>query len=252
MLNIGSVSEDSLTGDPDALDLEDGLSRSITVASISVKSSSSSRRSTVNTATREVRDERAPDMEKARVNVEAQDTHTGAGLSEQTQEKPLQEVPAKTVDRDKTGPAFNARRVSIKGLFGLSTTSTKPVSEIRLDIMRVLKRFDVQMSEIRGGFHCHVTINEKMVWTGLVKPPFYGILDEIAPEIPPKKRDTEKNVASFALFIVKMPLMSQHGIQFERLQDTKWAWKSRKKNFCKRCAYLYLISSNTNSNLSFR
>ncbi|OAA55222.1 serine/threonine-protein kinase [Niveomyces insectorum RCEF 264] len=44
--------------------------------------------------------------------------------------------------------------VYLKGLFSVSTTSTKPVREIRTDIKRVLKQFGVEYVEIKGGFSC--------------------------------------------------------------------------------------------------
>lgn len=44
--------------------------------------------------------------------------------------------------------------VYLKGLFSVSTTSTKPVREIRTDIRRVLKQLGVEYVEIKGGFNC--------------------------------------------------------------------------------------------------
>jgi hypothetical protein len=47
-----------------------------------------------------------------------------------------------------------AKPVFLKGLFSVSTTSTKPVPEIRADIKRVLRQLGVDYTEIRGGFSC--------------------------------------------------------------------------------------------------
>ncbi|CAK7231199.1 Serine/threonine-protein kinase [Sporothrix bragantina] len=44
--------------------------------------------------------------------------------------------------------------VYLKGLFSVSTTSSKPVREIRADIKRVLKQLGVEYVEIKGGFSC--------------------------------------------------------------------------------------------------
>ncbi|ERT00343.1 serine/threoninee protein kinase Kin1 [Sporothrix schenckii 1099-18] len=44
--------------------------------------------------------------------------------------------------------------VYLKGLFSVSTTSSKPVREIRADIKRVLKQLGVEYVEIKGGFNC--------------------------------------------------------------------------------------------------
>ena len=44
--------------------------------------------------------------------------------------------------------------VYLKGLFSVSTTSNKPLSVIRADIIRVLKQLGVDYTEIKGGFSC--------------------------------------------------------------------------------------------------
>lgn len=44
--------------------------------------------------------------------------------------------------------------VFLKGLFSVSTTSNKPLSYIRADIIRVLRVMDVDYTEIKGGFSC--------------------------------------------------------------------------------------------------
>jgi hypothetical protein len=47
-----------------------------------------------------------------------------------------------------------AKPVYLKGLFSVSTTSNKPLSYIRADIIRVLKQLGVEYTEIKGGFSC--------------------------------------------------------------------------------------------------
>ncbi|KAB5566625.1 CAMK/CAMKL/KIN1 protein kinase [Coniochaeta sp. 2T2.1] len=47
-----------------------------------------------------------------------------------------------------------AKPVFLKGIFSVSTTSTRPVTEIRADIKRVLKQLNVDYTEIKGGFSC--------------------------------------------------------------------------------------------------
>lgn len=47
-----------------------------------------------------------------------------------------------------------AKPVYLKGLFSVSTTSSKPLSFIRSDIIRVLKQLGVDYVEIKGGFSC--------------------------------------------------------------------------------------------------
>ncbi|OAX80152.1 CAMK/CAMKL/KIN1 protein kinase [Emergomyces africanus] len=52
-----------------------------------------------------------------------------------------------------TGEDFS-KPVFLKGLFSVSTTSSKPLPFIRADIMRVLKQLGVEFAEIKGGFSC--------------------------------------------------------------------------------------------------
>jgi serine/threonine protein kinase len=47
-----------------------------------------------------------------------------------------------------------SKPVYLKGLFSVSTTSSKPLSVIRADIIRVLKQLAVDYEEIKGGFRC--------------------------------------------------------------------------------------------------
>ncbi|KAJ5752631.1 hypothetical protein N7520_009548 [Penicillium odoratum] len=47
-----------------------------------------------------------------------------------------------------------SKPVFLKGLFSVSTTSSKPLPVIRADIIRVLKQLAVDYVEIKGGFRC--------------------------------------------------------------------------------------------------
>ncbi|KAI9373068.1 hypothetical protein BJX61DRAFT_407300 [Aspergillus egyptiacus] len=47
-----------------------------------------------------------------------------------------------------------SKPVYLKGLFSVSTTSSKPLTFIRADIIRVLKQLAVDYEEIKGGFSC--------------------------------------------------------------------------------------------------
>ncbi|KAL4872773.1 hypothetical protein BDV12DRAFT_126184 [Aspergillus spectabilis] len=47
-----------------------------------------------------------------------------------------------------------SKPVYLKGLFSVSTTSSKPLAFIRADIIRVLKQLAVEHEEIKGGFSC--------------------------------------------------------------------------------------------------
>ncbi|KAL4790240.1 hypothetical protein BDV19DRAFT_341640 [Aspergillus venezuelensis] len=71
-------------------------------------------------------------------------------------------VPEET-DEEVTGPGAAlegandedlSKPVYLKGLFSVSTTSSKPLAFIRADIIRVLKQLAVEHVEIKGGFSC--------------------------------------------------------------------------------------------------
>lgn len=198
--------------------------------------------------------------------------------------------------------AENVKPVFLKGLFSVSTTSTKPVSTIRSDIIRVMKQLNVDYTEIRSGFSCrHMpSIDLKKV---VDVPPsshgnqtpghkrrisFGGFMggsnnqdrdrEEFreaekanpytpnTPRTPGRSRgdtsytnsdasedslgrepqeqrgtnsravgETSTHVQSelggsmileFEIFIVKVPLLSLHGIQFKRLAGGTWQYKN--------------------------
>ncbi|GAA5853398.1 hypothetical protein JCM8547_002439 [Rhodosporidiobolus lusitaniae] len=47
-----------------------------------------------------------------------------------------------------------AKPVWLKGLFSVSTTSTKPIATLRADLVRVLDRLGVQHRDVKNGFEC--------------------------------------------------------------------------------------------------
>ncbi|GAA5866727.1 hypothetical protein JCM3774_001972 [Rhodotorula dairenensis] len=50
--------------------------------------------------------------------------------------------------------AESAKPVWLKGLFSVSTTSTKPIATLRADLVRVLDRLGVQHRDVKNGFEC--------------------------------------------------------------------------------------------------
>ena len=203
---------------------------------------------------------------------------------------------ASGVSTERVDTAENVKPVFLKGLFSVSTTSTKPVQAIRVDIIRVLKQLGVEFTEIRGGFSCRHTpsIDLKKV---VDLPPsshgnqtpghkrrisFGGFMggsnadkdrDDLrdfreaekspqTPRTPGRKHvdnsytnsdvsdesvgrdrsssaravgETSTHVQSelggsmileFEIFIVKVPLLSLHGIQFKRLAGGTWQYKN--------------------------
>jgi serine/threonine protein kinase KIN1/2 len=181
-----------------------------------------------------------------------------------------------------------SKPVFLKGLFSVSTTSTKSVPAIRADVKRVLKELGVDYTEIRGGFRClhRPSIDAK----GGEGPSSPGVLaahrrrfslglrnekerEEVrdmlegrgpaTPRTPGKgpadKSDSNSEVSEedvigtaagssrrvpgetttqvqsdlggsmtmeFEIFIVKVPLLSLHGVQFKRMAGNTWQFKN--------------------------
>lgn len=184
-----------------------------------------------------------------------------------------------------------AKPVFLKGLFSVSTTSTRPVPEIRAEVKRVLKQLGVDYTEIRGGFRCIHTpsidlnkVNDPP--NSPTQPPghrrrfSFGLRGERGddldlggqagpqqprtPRTPGRSRDDRSNsnsdlsdientrdaggssrsrpmgetsthvqsdlggnmVLEFEIFIVKVPMISLHGIQFKRMAGNTWQFKN--------------------------
>ncbi|KAI5922913.1 hypothetical protein F4810DRAFT_672015 [Camillea tinctor] len=183
-----------------------------------------------------------------------------------------------------------SKPVFLKGLFSVSTTSTKSVPAIRTDVKRVLKQLGVEYTEIRGGFSCRHTpsidLNKVADLPGSPAPTpghrrrfSFGIrgdrereelreFDRTQPPTPrtPGKMPAERGdstsdlseqesiinrdlggssrrvpgetmthvqsdlggnmVLEFEIFIVKVPLLSLHGLQFKRMEGNTWQFKN--------------------------
>lgn len=181
-----------------------------------------------------------------------------------------------------------AKPVFLKGLFSVSTTSTKSVPSIRKELRRVLKQLGVEYTEIRGGFTCRhtpsidikkiVDVPDSPALTPGVRRRFsFGIRSERereelremdrVPHTPrtPGKAPADRGdstselsdqdsihkdatgssrrvpgettthvqsdlggsmILEFEVVIVKVPLLSLHGIQFKRMKGNTWQFKS--------------------------
>ena len=117
-----------------------------------------------------------------------------------------------------------AKPVYLKGIFSVSTTSTKPLPEIRADIKRVLKLLGVGYTEIKGGFSCshapsiaeedsHLLGGRHNTGGGS------GGGGRQEPGVP----DGELR---FEIVIVKVPIVSLHGVQFKRVGGNTWQYKA--------------------------
>jgi hypothetical protein len=204
---------------------------------------------------------------------------------------------ASGMSNERIDAAENIKPVFLKGLFSVSTTSTKPVHAIAADIIRVLKQLNVDYSEIRGGFSCRHTPSIDLKKVVDLPPSSHGnqtpghkrrisfggfkagasnqdkdredfreadksphaphtprtpgrsrgdvsytnsdVSDESVGRVRgPSSRavgETSTHVQSelggsmileFEIFIVKVPLLSLHGIQFKRLAGGTWQYKN--------------------------
>lgn len=180
--------------------------------------------------------------------------------------------------------------VFLKGLFSVSTTSTKPLTVIQDDLIRVLDQLGVEWSEIKGGFRCRhaPSIDMHRAIDSPASPPsggsrrkisFGGFMggdrdrdefrDQHRTPNTPKSRsrpspadrsytntdesdgseeredrrprravpagETSTHVQNdmgssmslvFEILIVKVPLLTLHGIQFKKVDGGTWQYKN--------------------------
>ncbi|RMZ68919.1 kinase kin1 [Pyrenophora seminiperda CCB06] len=180
--------------------------------------------------------------------------------------------------------------VFLKGLFSVSTTSTKPLSVIQDDLIRVLDQLGVEWTEIKGGFRCRhaPSINMNKPMDSPASPPsaghrrrisFGGLMggdkdrdefrnqnripntptsrsrpspadrsytntdesdgsedrDERRPRRAIPAGETSTHVQTdmgssmnlvFEILIVKVPLLTLHGIQFKKVDGGTWQYKN--------------------------
>ncbi|KAM7224049.1 protein kinase kin1 [Rhypophila decipiens] len=150
--------------------------------------------------------------------------------AEAREQQPVkEETDAELADRDRDGEAAETsggsndrlsedpdlvKPVFLKGIFSVSTTSTKPLPEIRADIKRVLKQLGVDFTEIRGGFSCAHSPS---------------IIEE-SRQLQPVTADGE---IQFEILIVKVPIVSLHGVQFKRVGGSAWQYKAMAEQIVK-------------------
>ncbi|PIB00701.1 Protein kinase kin1 [Cercospora beticola] len=208
-----------------------------------------------------------------------------ADLPEETDAELMDEV-----DTKNGSGSPNMKPVYLKGLFSVSTTSSKPLNFIRADLIRVLQELGVEYREVKGGFSCkHApsivpkTGPEEAAPAPLTPPvdthhkrkisfggfrsqqqqsaeaggepsktprkkPSYttGASEEDSEEDPPTSHprasaqqraagETSTHVQNdfgeglalkFEIFVVKVPLLSLHGIQFKKVDGGTWQYKN--------------------------
>lgn len=188
------------------------------------------------------------------------------------------------------GSPGGIKPVYLKGLFSVSTTSSKPLPVIRADIIRTLKQLSVEYREIKGGFSCrhapsidlHKNTDEadrnlsvsashkrKISFGGFMTgnndkdqtPPTptqafrrdrgaensYAASEEESDDS--ENAQTRRNnstlgrapgetsthvqndlgsnmVLKFEIFVVKVPILNIHGIQFKKVDGGTWQYKN--------------------------
>ncbi|KAK4166362.1 kinase-like domain-containing protein [Cladorrhinum sp. PSN259] len=130
-----------------------------------------------------------------------------------------------------------AKPVFLKGIFSVSTTSTKPLPEIRADIKRVLKMLGVEYTEIKGGFRCShapsVVRGEESERERDRDRDGYGGRGERSSrrysssgqEVSRGGRGGAGGEIRFEILIVKVPIVTLHGVQFKRVGGDTWQYK---------------------------
>ena len=94
-----------------------------------------------------------------RESMQARRAQRGAGRTSDVPEETDAEMQEEEVEgRDEGTHSPNGMKpVYLKGLFSVSTTSSRPLPVIRADIIRVLRQEKVEFREIKGGFSCKHT-----------------------------------------------------------------------------------------------
>lgn len=193
----------------------------------------------------------------------------------------LRDVEAMNSANSANGSPNGIKPVYLKGLFSVSTTSSKPLAVIRSDIIRVLKQLGVEYREIKGGFSCrhapsidmekakeehaigHGSHRRKISFGGLIGGNNGNNHNETMTPPRPRRDNSYTNsessdedeerrnvgqqqnsrpagetstqvqsdlgesmVLKFEIFVVKVPLLSLHGIQFKKVDGGTWQYKN--------------------------
>ena len=160
---------------------------------------------------------------------------------------------------EQKAPDEYVQRTGLKGLFSVSTTSSKSPQVLRADLLRTLNRLGVTHQEIKGGYSClhrpsidlnavpDLTNDRESSQSGLVRSPsklarglsFRRVsrpraasnaprfdADESADSVMEPSDGDNSLAVRFEIHIVKVPWFSLHGVQFKRIQGNSWQYKS--------------------------
>jgi hypothetical protein len=130
-----------------------------------------------------------------------------------------------------------AKPTFLKGLFSVSTTSSRPLKVIRADIIRVLTMLGVEYREIKGGFDCR---HAPSLDAQHISPPANNNNSSSYQQRAAGETSTHvqsdlgtSTALRFEIFIVKIPLLSMHGIQFKKVDGGTWYYKDMAQRIIK-------------------
>ncbi|KAI9494371.1 hypothetical protein BDB00DRAFT_938367 [Zychaea mexicana] len=159
-----------------------------------------------------------------------------------------EQVYPSTTSRPQGTADETVKQVFLKGLFSVTTTSTKHPSVIRADLIRVLERIGVKWRETKGRFECvHMPSIDMNRVTDKKKKKNNSNDDDGDDDPESQERRQEESapttpcggaaitvpdlVVRFEIYIVKVSwLLGMHGLQFRRVSGDPWLYK----NMCSR------------------
>lgn len=156
------------------------------------------------------------------------------------------------------------QRTGLKGLFSVSTTSSKSPQVIRADLLRTLDKLGIIHQDVKGGYTCSHrpsidlnSVNEQVperdasqlgsiglarspskanrklsfrrasrTRAGSSVPGLEGGPDESAESVVDSSTNEDSMIVRFDIYIVKVPWFNLHGVQFKRVSGNSWQYKS--------------------------
>lgn len=157
------------------------------------------------------------------------------------------------------------KQVYLKGFFSVQSTSTKPLSYVRSDVIRVLNQLNISFHEVKGGFTClyRASINPQdgaspssvgkrriSFGSGLFRRKSViedsdgntaasgstesldldnrgvGGSDMLGHDLETGQAEDVRTPVRFKVYIVRIPLLGLHGVQFKKMTGNSWQYKN--------------------------
>ncbi|KAF2862860.1 Pkinase-domain-containing protein, partial [Piedraia hortae CBS 480.64] len=154
-----------------------------------------------------------------------------SGVPEETDQEMQDESGGMTA-----GTPTDFKPVFLKGVFSVSTTSSKPLYFIRSDIIRVLNELGVEYSPLRGGFRCKHAPSPSGAKVG-DRRRFSA--EQRQREVGETSTHVQSDLGGssalkFEIFVVKVPLINLHGVQFKKIEGGTWQYKAMAQRILER------------------